>query len=881
MRTWLSRLAEIILRRRREDRLSSEIGHHLELLAADFKRDGLSDADARLAAMRQFGGVDRIRIAHREQRSLPVLDLLVQDARFALRVLRRDRGFALTAILVLGVGLGVNSMFFTLVYAHKFRGLPVSGVDRVLFISTFDDRVNDRPVSLPEYEDLRRSQTSFESLAAYVPGVATIGDEGRAPDRFDAAYFSASAFPLLRLTPSHGRLPDAADDRPGGEAVVLLGSDVWRLRYANDPQVVGRTVIINGKPATVIGIVPERSGFPSTAGIWMPLGQMPDLKEDRTHRMLRVVGRLRDGVSEAAARSEVETIFGGFEASHPDSNRNVRARVVTLNFRLLGDLTGWTQFIAAAVIVILVACANVANLMLARALHRAPEIAIRTSLGASRVRIVVQLLIEAAVIAAAGAGLGFVISVAGVRWVQSGIPPGILPYWFDYSMDRGIFAALVGLSLAAIVIFGMVPALHASRTDVNRTLKDGGRGSTSSLAMRVWTGAFLTVELALAMTLLNQVALAWYVTNQTVPTDARINSTEVTTAAITLPAADYPSAERRTAFFERLDDRLRARPQIVATSRASTLPGDGGAQRRVQLRGQESPSGTPAASVQTLEIAPRYFDTLAISLLKGRDFTSEDGTAGHDVAIVNERFASVFLNGADPMGVQIAVTPTAAPTATLPRWLTIVGIAPAIRQQGPGGGEQRPPLVYVPIAGSASATAALLIRHRVDPEAAAGLLRIDAQSVDPNVALYRMRTLKQAVRDAQWNRHTSGVLADTVTSMSVLLALVGLYAVTAQRVSLKTREIGLRMALGARVVHVTRVILAGLRVPLALGLLLGAAGSMAWDGAFSSGVAGVYASAPSTLLKVGAWIASAVIVACVIPLRRAVTTNPLTALRHD
>ncbi len=881
MRTWWSRLTDILFRRSREARLSSEIEHHLDLLAAEHKSRGLSDAEARLAARREFGGVDRTRILHREQRGWPLVETLVQDARFALRVLRRDRGFALTAILVLGVGLGVNNLFFTLVWAHKFRGVPITDVERVLYISTFDDRAPDRPLSLPEYEELRQSQSSFESLAAYVTGVATIGDEGRAPDRVDSAYFTASAFPLLRLSPSMGRLPEAQDDRPGGEPVVLLGSDVWRLRYAGDPQILGRRVLVNGSPATVIGIVPERSGFPSTAGLWMPLGQMPDFKEDRAVRTLRVIGRLRDGVTDTTARSEVETIFGRFESAYPESNRNVRGRVVTLNLRLLGDLAGWEQFILAGVIVILVACANVANLMIARALHRAPEIAIRTSLGASRFRIVCQLLMEAVVIAGAGAVLGAVISMAGTRAVRSGIPTFILPYWFHYEMDRGVFFGLVGFAMAAIVIFGLVPALHASRTDVNSTLKDGGRNTATSRGMRAWTAGFLTAELALAMILLNNVALAYYLSNRTIPTDANINTTEVMTAAVTLPAAAYPSAERRAEFFARLEQRLEGRAQIVTTSRATVLPGEGGSLRRLAVRGRDLPPETPAPTVMTVEVAPRYFDTLAVPLMRGRDFTAVDGTSGSDVAIVNDRFSAVYLDGGEAIGAQIAVTATNAPAAAPPRWLTIVGVSPAIRQQGAGGVDQQAPVIYVPAAGSASATTTLMVRHRVDPEAAAGLLRTEAQAVDPNVALYRMRTLEQAVRDGQWNRHMSAVLADTVTWMSVLLALVGLYAVTAQRVTLKTKEIGLRMALGARSVQVARVIIGSLRWPLLLGVLLGAAGAMAWDGAFQSGVAGVYASAPSMLAKSAAWIVVCVLLACVLPLRRAIATNPITALRHD
>jgi hypothetical protein len=400
--------------------------------------------------------------------------------------------------------------------------------------------------------------------------------------------------------------------------------------------------------------------------------------------------------------------------------------------------------------------------------------------------------------------------------------------------------------------------------------------------MRAWTSAFLTVQLALAMILLAQVALVSYLANRSIPTDQHINTTEVLTAAVTLPVEAYPDAERRTAFFARLDERLRARPEIHFHSRTTLLPGEGGGtERRLQIRGQEQPPGTQPPTVLTIEIAPDYFNTLALGVLKGREFAHTDKTPGTTAAIVNERFADVFLARADPLDVEIAVAPANASVTAPPQWTRIVGIAPIIRQRGTGGIEEQSPVVYLPITGSAPATSTLMVRHRVDPESAAAVLRAEAQAVDANVPLYRMRTLEQAVRDAQWNRHTSVVLADTVTFMSVLLAIVGLYAVTAQRVTLRTREIGLRLALGARSVQIAVAIVAGLRVPLLLGLLLGTAGAMAWDGAYASGLAGVSVSAPPMLLKVAALMAAFVLVSCLVPVWRATKTNPLTALRHE
>jgi hypothetical protein len=352
------------------------------------------------------------------------------------------------------------------------------------------------------------------------------------------------------------------------------------------------------------------------------------------------------------------------------------------------------------------------------------------------------------------------------------------------------------------------------------------------------------------------------------------------TAAVTLPDASYPDAARRKAFFAQLSERLQRRGEIVAHSRATILPGEGGAQRRLVVRGQDRQSATPP-TVMALEVAPEYFATLGLSVLKGRDFAEADGGGDQSVVLVNARFVEMFLTGIDPIGAEIALTPTNTASEAVPHWASIVGVAPTIRQQGARGVEQQSPVVYLPIARSTPATSTVIVRHRVDPETAATILRTEAHAVDANIAFYRMRTLERAVRDAQWNRHTSAVLAETVTFMSVLLAIVGLYAVTAQRVTLKTREIGLRMALGARSVQIAVMIINGLRVPLLLGLLLGTAGAMAWDGVYSSGVAGVYASAPPTLLKISVFIAAFVIVSCFVPVRRATHTSPVSALRNE
>jgi putative ABC transport system permease protein len=350
------------------------------------------------------------------------------------------------------------------------------------------------------------------------------------------------------------------------------------------------------------------------------------------------------------------------------------------------------------------------------------------------------------------------------------------------------------------------------------------------------------------------------------------------TSAVTLPAAAYPTAERRNDFFRRVNERLSGRAEMTAASRASLLPADGGfGLRRVDVEGRAAAEGQQAPEYQIVEVAPAYFSALALPLIMGREFDDADGSGGAETAIVNERFVEVALTGLHPIGARIAVAPPDGQTAAPVQWRRIVGVTPTISQRGP----QPPPVVYLPIAARSPATSFLMVRHTLDPEAAARLLREEVRAIDADVPLYRMRSLARAIEDANWNGRVSNYLAGTVCSLSLLLAIVGLYAVTAQRVTLKTQEIGLRMALGARSAQLIRMVLRGVRVPLLLGLVLGTMGAVAWDRAFSSGDRNLYASAPETVLTIAALLAAIVAVSCFIPMRRAVRMNPITALRHD
>ncbi|MBI4476231.1 MAG: ABC transporter permease, partial [Acidobacteria bacterium] len=768
LRVFLARVLDLIFRRRRDERFSAEVQTHLELLTEENLAKGMSIADARSAARRTFGGVDQMTAAYRDQRGLPFVDALGLDLRLAFRLLVRDPGFTATAVCVLGLGIGVNNMLVTILYAHTLRGLPIDRPDRVAYVSTIDARNADRGLSYQDFQDLSVAVRTLSSLAAFADAPVVIGDEERAPDRIDGTFLTANAFATIGVEPELGRRFVSADDRPGAPAVVILGSAIWKSRYGGDANILHRSILINGTPATVVGVVPSHSGFPSTAEVWLPLSRLPGLARDkRDVRTLRVFGRLRDGVSLTEGRSELVSIVDRLAHDHPETSKGIRARVVAINERYLGRVTdpAWLAFTTVGFLVVVISCANVANLMLDRSLRRAREIAIRASLGASRIRIVRQLLIEACVLAAIGGLLGLGVTLAGVRLFRTAIPANVLPYWFDYSMDARVFGALVTVSFATVLVFGLVPALSASKTDVNRVLKDGGTSTARHHAQR-WTMAFLSVEYALTVVMLANLALGFRVSRPPLPSDTAIDTPDVLTASITLPAETYRTPAQRLEFYQRVEEQLRVIPAVSAASVASALPFMGATERGLELEGR---TGENSPSVWTVAIGPRYFETLGLALIRGREFSEEDGTAAQPNAIVSERFVQIHFPDRSPLGERIALAGPSGAEGNR-ELFTIIGVAPALRHRR---GPDPDPVVYRPFRAALPGTAVLMVRSRSEAGTLAPQLREEVRALDRNLPLYRVQTMSQAIADAQWNGRLSSRLMTILACLALGLSTIG------------------------------------------------------------------------------------------------------------
>jgi predicted permease len=533
---------------------------------------------------------------------------LFQDVRFAVRLLIKDKWFTAVAVIALALGIGVNATVFTFVNAVLIRGLPFNDPDRILVVGTRDGRARDRGVSYQDFVDWRAATRTFSGLAAYSGQTMNVSDEGRTPERYQGPYQSANSFTLIGQKPLLGRdfLPE--DDRPGAAAVVILGNGVWKNRYGSDPSVLGRTIKVNEMPATVIGVMPEGFKFPVGADLWMPLAQTPQLtQQKRDARNIEVFGRLADRVTLAQAQSEMNTIAGKLARDYPDTNKDISARVMTFNERVNGGPIRliFLSLMGAVGFVLLIACANVANLLLARSASRAREMSVRLSLGASRWRIVRQLLVESVLLSVISGLLGLALAYVGVRLFDLATQDVGKPYWIQFTMDGQVFAFFAAVCLGTSVVFGLAPALHVSKTDLNEVLKEGGRSGSSGMRARRWTSVLIVAELALTLVLLAGAGLMMRSFLNLYRLDVGVETSHLLTMRLNLPNQKYPTPEQRRVFYDRLDQRLAGLGGIQAATLTTNAPLGGGIPRLLSMDGKEPAAGEQPPTVTQVTIGPR------------------------------------------------------------------------------------------------------------------------------------------------------------------------------------------------------------------------------------------------------------------------------------
>ena len=711
-----------------------------------------------------------------------------------------------------------------------------------------------------------------------------LSDEGRAPERYQGPYISWNTFRLIGQQPILGRDFLADDDKPGAEPVAMLGGGIWKSRYGSDPRIVGRTIKINDVPTTVIGVMPDGMKFPIGADLWLPLSNMPGLAAQKRaqHSTLGAFGRLADGVTRKQAQSELAAIAARLAHDFPDANKDIGATVMTFNERFNGGPIRlvFLSLMGAVGFVLLIACANVANLLLARSAQRAREVGVRVSLGATRWRIVRQLLVESVLLAALSGLLGFALAAAGTRWFEIATQDVGKPYWITFTMDGSVFAFFAAVCLATGIVFGLAPALHISRTDINEVLKDtGGRSGSGGLRARRWTSALIVGEVALTLVLLAGAGFMVRSFLTLYRMDLGIDTSRLLAMALALPDRKYPTPDARAAFYQRLAERLAAMNSIRGGTFASSLPLGGGAQLRLTIAGRPIPAGEQPPQVTRIIAGPRYFDTVGIQLARGRAFADTDGTIGHEVAIINQRFAAMHFAGHDPVGQRIKVVPDPL-TGPEPAFVTIVGVSATVRQSS----SQQPdpdPVVYLPYRAQPLAVMQLIVRTPSEPAQMTAAIREEVRALDPDLPLFNIRTMDENLAQQRWPFRIFGTMFAMFATIALVLSAVGLYAITAYSVTQRTQEIGVRMALGAQNTQVWWLVIRGALVQLAIGLVIGMAGALGVGRLLRSVLVQQSADDPVTLGSIALLFVVVSLAACVWPASRATRLDPVHALRYE
>jgi putative ABC transport system permease protein len=817
---------------------------------------------------------------------------MLQDLQFAIRLLVKDKWFTLIATLALALGIGVNATVFTFVNAVLIRGLPVDDPDRVMALNS-RDTVRDRQlgVSYLDFIDWRGASKAFSGLAAYNFSVMNLSEEGRAPERFSGTFISANAFRMLGQSPILGRdfLPE--DDRPGAPPVILLGGGVWKNRYGSDPGVIGKTVRVNDVPSVVIGVMPEGFKFPENADVWQPLAMIPQLdQQKRNARPFEIFGRLAPSVTLAQSKAEMGAIGQRLSRDYPDTNKDIQPNVQTFNERFNnGPIRAiFLSLMGAVGFVLLIACANVANLLLARSAQRSREIAVRVSIGATRWRLVRQLLLESVLLALIAGVLGLALALVGIRLFDAATQDVGKPYWIQFTMDRSVFLFLAAVCLGTGVIFGLAPALHVSKTDVNEILKEGGRSGSAGVRVRRWSGALVIAELALTLTLL--AGAGFMVRNflKHYRLDLGIDSSRLLTMNLGLPERKYPSLEQRLAFYQQLQERLQASPGIRAVSVASNAPMQGGFARQLTVDGRPLRDGEQRPTVTMLTVDPRYFETIGLVVQRGRGFTTADGAAGQEAAVINTRFAQMHFPNEDPIGRRITLAidlsggPPPAGGIPVSLTATIIGITSNVRQRDFAAADPDP-IAYLPYRTDPRAFMVLLARSEGDPGAITSLVREEIRAIDADLPLFGIRTLNESLARQRWPFRIFGTMFAIFALIALVLSAVGLYAVTAYSITQRTQEIGVRTALGAASSQVMWLFLRRGLIQTAIGLTLGIAGALGVGKIFEQSQLLVQMNGrdPTTIVSIAALLALVALAACVWPARRATTLDPLVALRRD
>ena len=811
------------------------------------------------------------------------MDVLLRDLRSGARSLARQPGSAIISVLILALGIGLSTFMFSLVYGALLRGLEIPESDRVAVLARIDTRGGDEDadaMSGHDFLDFRERSTSYEGLLGYFGGTVNLADEA-APQRYLGAWVTANAFDVLGVEPVLGRTFAAGEDEPGLPPTIVLGHHVWQDRYGSDPGVIGRSVRVNGRRGTIVGVMPEGFKWPSNHDLWITVDDDPRAVARGEGPSYWVMGRLAEGVTWDQANLEAARIAEQLLAEYPEENEGLSARLITVSQQQNGDeiTVVFLAMMVAVVCVLLVACANVANLLLARAATRMREAGVRVALGAGRLRVMTPFLAEALLLAGAGAVLGTVLAHLGVGWFDRITDPALTgrPYFVTFDVDRPVLLFGVGITALTALLAGAAPAFQVSRADVNEILKDEGRGSSSLRAGRLGK-VLVTVEVAFSVALLVGAGLMTRSMVELVAFELPFDEEAYVTGRVGLFEADYPERDDRQEFWRAVEDRARVAPGVAL---ASAVPGAGAGGTRVALEGVTyvEPEDQPLAHVD--RVTPGYFDLLDAEILEGTAFGEQHTMDVDPVAVVNRSFAERFWPDASALGRRFR----AGVADTIP-WTTVIGVVEDLQMQGfspPGAPSAVPDGYYVPVAQADPSFMTIVARARpgTEPSTLGPALREVVRSVDIDLPLYDVRTVAEAVDRTSWFYRVFGSVFVIFGAVALFMASVGLYGVLAFSVSRRTQEMGIRMALGAGRAQVMRLVLRQGLTQIGVGLGVGLAMAFGLSSLLSFLMFGVDPRDPLVFGGVLLLTLSVGIAASLLPARRATSVHPSVALRSE
>jgi putative ABC transport system permease protein len=807
---------------------------------------------------------------------------LLQDIRYGWRLLWRNPGFSLAAILTLALGIGANSAIFSIVNVLSLKALPYHDPARVAFVLGWDVDQNEMRFNQrqADYLDLQRQATAFDALAAYSYLTANLTG-GDMPDRVQAYRVTSNTFALLGVPAAIGRTFDDADVQAGRTDVAVIGHGLWQRRFGGDRSIVGRQIVVNGEPREVIGIMPARFEFPVfnfKGDLWMPL-QLRDAERGQPAATVgvTVIGRLASNVAYSQAQSELDVLMAAAASQHPDTNRGLGARVIEMG-RLDDEQAGPAIAIVLVTValVLVLACANVANLLLARGVSRYRELAVRAAIGASRLRIGRQLLVEGVLLALAGGGLGIVFALVALQALRASLPDVLLttmPNVEEIGIDRTTLGYTLAVSLLTSVMFGVLPAWRASRERFEDALKESASAGGSRSTRRLRT-SLVVAEVALATVLMIGAGLLVRSFSSLQRVNPGFEQAGVLTMAMTLPDYKYPETADRRRFYDAALPAIEQLPSVSSAGLVNVLPFstyDRGTRIIIDGAPAPEPGREPTAAYRVA--SPRYHETMRIPLVLGRLFDSRDRPDSEPVALINQTLSARHFAGRDPVGQRLRLSGAEAP------WLTIIGVVGDVRHSTLTDAPQ--PEVYLPTAQAAPAMMMLAIRTAGEPTDLAGATRTAVQAIDPAQPVYHVKALDTLVGESILPQRVSADVMTLFSALALLLAAIGIYGVVAYGVSQQTREFGVRLALGATPRDLLRTVLGTAGLTIATGIALGIAGALAVSRLLGRALYGVSATDPIIYLTAAGLLMVTGLAACTLPAWRASQTRPMIALKAD